>query len=142
MGNAVDIRIAAGAEEIGLAMMLKDLLAQNMEQRPEKIPDFQKLSIDVGLFISDAEVEITLSFSGGRLIIYPGLKKGAGLVITAGSDTIMALSNLKIKGGMPYYFDKTGREVALAMVTGRLKVKGMLFHFPSLIRISRVMSVQ
>jgi len=53
----------------------------------------------------------------------------------------MNLSNQKIKWGLPYYFDETGREIMVAMKSKQLKVKGMVTHFPSLIRFSRVMSV-
>jgi hypothetical protein len=142
MDEAPKIHLAAGAEDIGLAVMLQDLMTQNIAQHPQKLPDFKKLGIPVGLTVSDAEIELTLEFAGGSLTIHPGIKDQPGLHITADSATIMSLSNQRIKWGLPYYFDETGKEIIAAMKTGRLKVKGMIRHFPSLLRFSRVMSVQ
>jgi len=141
MGPELKINLAAGAEEIGLAVMLQDLMTQNIEQHPGKLPDFKKLNIPIGLIVSDVEIELTLEFAGGRLTIHPGIIDQPGLCITADSATIMSLSNQRIKWGLPYYFDETGKEIIAAMKNGRLKVKGMIFHFASLIRFSRVMSV-
>ena len=135
-----EIRLAPGAEEIGLALMLEGLISQNLEQRPEKRADFEKLNIGLGLIIPDAEIELTLDFTGGLLTIHPGLTNRVRLQVTAESDIIMALSNQRIKWGLPYYFDETGREILAAIKSGRLKLEGFR-HFPSLIRFSRVMSV-
>ena len=135
------VRLADGAEEIGLAGMLQDLIVQNIDQNPHKVNDFKKLNITIGLHIPDADIKLTLAFSDGRLTIQPGILRQPGLYITADSETVMNLSNQKIKWGIPYYFDETGREILAAMKNHRLMVKGLLAHFPSLIRFSRVMSV-
>jgi hypothetical protein len=141
MPDTVQIKVAEGAAEIGLAVMLQDLLTQNLEQNPHKLLDFYNLNIPVGLNVSDAEIKLTLEFSRGSLTIHKGIKDNAGLIITADSGTIMNLSNQRIKWGLPYYFDETGKEIMAAMKSGRLKVKGMIRHFPTLIRFSRVMSI-
>ena len=137
----MEIHLAEGAEEVGLAVMLRDLIIQNIEQNPHKLNDFKKLEIRIGLGVSDAEISLTLEFSNGGLTIQPGIEDQPQLNIVADSETIMNLSNQKIKWGLPYYFDDAGREVLAAMKSGRLRVKGMLAHFASLIRFSRVMSV-
>jgi hypothetical protein len=141
MQAELKINLAAGAEEIGLAVMLQDLMSQNIEQHPQKLPDFKKLNILIGVVVSDVEIELTLEFAGSILTISPGIKDRWGLHITADSATIMNLSNQRIKWGLPYYFDETGKEILAAMKNGRLKVKGMIRHFPSLLRFSRLMSV-
>jgi len=141
MPDTVQIKFTEGAAEIGLAVILQELLTQNLEQNPHKFLDFYKLNIPIGLNVSDAEIKLTLEFSKGSLTICNGIKDNAGLNITAESGTIMNLSNQRIKWGLPYYFDETGKEILAAMKSGRLKVKGMIRHFPTLIRFSRVMSV-
>jgi hypothetical protein len=141
MVAAIKINLVEGAEEIGLAVMLQDLLTQNIEQHPHKLPDFKKLNIPIGLIVADVAIKLTLEFSGGALIIHPGIKDQPGLRITADSNTIMNLSNQRIRWGLPYYFDQTGKEIMAAMKSGRLKIKGMVKHFPSLVRLSRIMSV-
>ena len=141
MSAGSPVKIARGAEEIGLALMLEQLLIQNLEQNPHKVSDFKKLNIGVGLDVTDVEISLTMEFSGGSLTIYPGIKDAPKLKITTESDIILALSNQKIKWGLPYYFDETGQEIIQAMKSGRLKLKGMIAHFPSLVKLSRVLSV-
>ena len=137
----MEIILAEGAGEIGLAVLLQDLIVQNIEQNPHKLTDFKKLNIFIGLDVRDAAITLTLEFSGSSLTIHPGIKEQVKLNIKADSETVMNLSNQKLKWGLPYYFDETGKEIMAAMKSGRLRVKGMLSHFPSLIRFSRVMSV-
>jgi hypothetical protein len=135
------INLAEGAQEIGLAVMLQDLIVQNIAQNPHKLTDFNRLDISIGLDVSDVEIKLTLAFSDGALTIQPGIKGQPELNITADSGTVMNLSNQKIKWGLPYYFDETGRVIMAAMRSRRLRVAGMIRHFASLIRFSRVMSV-
>ena len=139
--NNICIELAEGASDIGLAVMLKDLLLQNLAEHPRKITDFKKLAIPIGLTVSDADLALTLKFDKGGLTIYPGIQGDPGLNITAEAETVMDLSNVRIKWGLPYYFDEPGQAVLDAMRHGRLKIKGMLAHFPSLVRLARVMSV-
>ena len=135
------VLLAPGAEGSGLPDMLKDLLEQNLEQNPHKAADFVKMNIAIGLAITDADIVITMAFAHGTLTIHPGLVGRPGLRIEAEADTIMNLSNVTLKWGLPYYFDETGQEILAAMKTKRLKIKGMVRHFISLVRLSRVMSV-
>jgi hypothetical protein len=141
MDKAFEIRLAPGAEGIGLVLMLQDLLTQNFDQHPEKIIDFRKLRLKTGLTVPDAEVALTMEFDGGILTIYPGILKDSQLRITAEADMVLALSNVRIKWGLPYYFDEPGKEVLGAMRSGRIKIKGLIRHFPGLMRLSRIMSV-
>jgi hypothetical protein len=122
--------------------MLKDLIGQNLDLNPKKLLDFVKLKIQIGLIVYDADIRITLDFNKGILTLYPGIQDHAQIIIEAGADIIMALSNQTIKWGLPYYFDETGREIFSAIKTGGLKVRGMISHFPSMMRFSRVMSVR
>jgi len=135
------IHLSEEASEIGLAVMLQDLLVQNMDQHPHKLIDFKKLNISISLEVSDADIALTLTFADNTLTIRPGIADRPQLCITTDAETVMALSNQKMRWGLPWYFDETGREIWSAMKGNRLKVKGMIAHFPSLIRFSRVMSV-
>ena len=90
---------------------------------------------------SHLRTDITMVFGHGTLTIHLGIIGRPGLRIEAESETIMNLSNVKLKWGLPYYFDDTGQEIIAAIKSGRLKIKGMVLHFISLVRLSRVMSV-
>ena len=136
------IQLAPGAEQVGLAVMLKDLIGQNLEQHPRKMADFNKLDIRIGLAVTDADIDLTLDFKADNaMTIYAGIEGKPELRIAAEAEIIIELSNQRIKWGLPYYFDETGREIISAIKSGRLKIKGMITHLPSLIRLSRVMSV-
>jgi len=137
----INIQLAPDAQEIGLAVMIKDLIAQNLEQNPHKVSDFVKLNIAVGLVVTDVAIEMTMAFSKGTLTVHSGISDKSGIVIRTEADIVMAMSNIRIKFGLPYYFDETGREILQAMQQHRLKIKGMMLHLPSLIWLSRVMSV-
>lgn len=139
--NKIDIQLTPGAEEIGLAVMIKDLIAQNLHQNPQKVSDFVRLNIGVGLFVTDVDIEMTMAFSKGVMTLYPGILDHSGIIIRTEADYVMAMANVTIKFGLPYYFDETGRELLQAMRNGGLKIKGLFMHLPSLIRLSRIMSV-
>jgi hypothetical protein len=142
MNTPYTIELAEGAEALGLPVMLKDLIGQNLDQNPKKILDFIKLKIQVGLIIHDADIRMTLDFNKGVLTLCPGIQDRAQIIVEADAGIIMALSNQTIRWGLPYYFDDTGKEIFSAIKSGRLKVTGMIPHFPSLLRFSRIMSVR
>ena len=141
MADSFEIRFAPGAEEIGLAVMLKDLLTQNFEQHPHKVRDFRKLHLRIGLVVTDAEVALTMDFQGGILTIHHGIQSRSQLLIKSEADMVMALSNVRIRWGLPFYFDDPGKEVLQAIRSRRISIKGMIRHFPGLVRLSRIMSV-
>jgi len=136
------IQLAPGAEQVGLAVMLKDLIGQNLEQHPHKLADFKKRDIRIGLAVSDADIGLTMDFKAGdAMTIHAGIIGRPELSIATEAEVVIALSNQRIKWGLPYYFDETGQEIISAIKSGRLKIRGMIAHLPSLIRLSRVMSV-
>ena len=135
------IDVSETAMETGLAVMLRDLISQNMDQHPHKLIDFRKLNLSIGLEVIDVDIALTLEFAHNTLTIHSGILDRPPLYIATDSQTVMALSNQKIKWGLPWYFDETGREIRTAMKQKRLRVQGMVAHFPSLVRFSRVMSV-
>jgi len=108
---ALSTRPRECAKEISLAVMLQDLIVQNIEQNPHKLSDFKKLDIAIGFDVFDVAIKLTLEFADSVLTIQPGIKSQSKLNITADSGTIMNLSNQKIKWGLPHYFDETGREI-------------------------------
>ena len=121
--------------------MLGGLIEANVSARPEKRVDFDKLHARVGISALDAEEAATLDFESGHLTISSELRSGRQLTITADSETVLQLSNLKIGPlGMPVYFDETGRSVLGKLLTGKLRIQG-LQRLGLLNRVTRVFSV-
>lgn len=137
----IQITIDKDAEGNGLANMIKDLLSQNIANHPEREKDANALKGNIVIDANDIEVSLTLVCKKGEIHIKDGVVEPYKLKITTASDNIMKLNMLKIKWGLPYYFDKAGREVLAMLLRGRLKIKGLLLHPVMLTRITRLFSV-
>jgi len=141
--------LAPGAEDNGLAMMLADLVRQNLEAKPHKMGDFEALSGAVSIVADDAEVALTLRFQSGRLTIHDGIVGIPDVTIRGSSDTILALSNMPLMGKLglplPHPRDKEAVKIVQGVMTamreGKFHIYGAAFHLPLLMRLTRVMSV-
>src|SRR5579883_1610654 len=91
------IELAPGAEENGLAMMLADLVRQNLDAKPHKKGDFDALRGSVSIVADDADVALTLRFErGGRLTIHDGIVGIPDVTIRGPSEAVLALSNMPL----------------------------------------------
>ncbi len=146
------IELAPGAEGNGLAVMLADLVRQNLDAKPHKRGDLTaliELGGSVAIVADDAEVALTLRFRGGKLTIFDGIVGIPDVTIRGGSDTILALSNLPLTRplGLPFPDPRDGeavknvKSVMQELRSGRFHIYGMFFHMPLLMRLTRVMSV-
>jgi hypothetical protein len=136
-----EIVLAPGANETALAVMLADIIRINLEAKPEKLKDFHALSARVYIHAVDAEIEITLDFARGKLTVYSGKQEKLQISIITDCSTLLDLTNIQIKGGLPYFFDQTGREITQKLIRGELKIKGLVTRLASLIRLTKVLSV-
>ena len=136
-----EITVDKGAEENGLANMVAELLRANVETSDRKRAAFLRMKGSVGLIATDAEVKVTLVFDRGRCVVHDGILEGTGVTVTADSDSILELSNVRLVGGLPFYFDKPGRAV-VSKVFGRvIRIRGLLRHPLTLTRLGIVLSV-
>jgi hypothetical protein len=145
-----DVQLAPGAEETGLAHMLRDLVKQNLEAKPQKMGDFEALDGNVSIVADDADVALTMRFeSGGKLTIHDGIVGIPDVTIRGPSDAVLALSNMPLatRLGLPIPNPrdreavKTVKMVMGAMRDGKLHVYGMAFHLPMMMRLTKVMSI-
>jgi hypothetical protein len=135
-----DIELAAGAEDAPLTGLLADLLTANLEDNPGCVTDFNRLRLNVGIDAVDAESQVTLEFREGKLTVHNGMLNPA-MVIIADVETLLAITNINVRYGMPWYFDRTGFEVIVKLLKRELRIKGMLRHPLALTRLTKVMSV-
>lgn len=129
------------AEEVPFSLVLQDLMTQNMEKNPGKMNVLRKMKGSVAINLKDIEAAVTLHFINGKMTIDSGIMGKPALVINTESEQVMDLNVLKIKWGLPYYFDEAGMKVLSHLLSGRLKVKGMFFHPILLTRLTIIMSV-
>jgi hypothetical protein len=146
------VALAPGAEENGLAIMLGDLVRQNLEAKPRKMADFDALDGRVSIVADDADVALTLVFERsavGSLTIHDGIVGIPDVTIRGPSEAILALSNMPLATpfGLPLPTPgdpesmKTVRDLVREMRAGKLHFYGMFFHFPLVMKLTRVMSV-
>ena len=150
VGRTPAVALAPGAEENGLAIMLGDLVRQNLEAKPKKMADFDALEGRVSIVADDADVALSLVFErGGRLTIHDGIVGIPDVTIRGPSEAILALSNMPLATplGLPLPSPrdpealKTVRELVRSMRAGKLHFYGMLLHLPLVMKLTRVMSV-
>ncbi len=129
------------AQENGMALMMADLITQNMEQNPEKTKYFNKLKAVVAITAPDAEMKLTMFFNKGSCMVYDGIVGKVDLHIVADSETLLSLSNVSLAAGLPNFFSESGREMLKNMCSGKLKIHGMFLHPVALIRLTNVFSI-
>ena len=129
------------AEEVPFSFIISELLSSNMEQKAEKMGTFKSMYGVVAIDLVDIETAITLIFAGGKLRIVPGIVGKPDIVIKTDSDKIIGLNSISIKFGLPYYFDEAGMTVIKQLVSGELKIKGLLTHPFLLTKLTKIMSV-
>ena len=143
------IVLAPGADENGLAVMLSDLVRQNLDAKPHKLRDFRAISGRVAIVAEDAGVALTLHFQRDTLTIHSGIEGIPDVTVRADADSILAMSNVPLtrRLGLPIAMpkDAEGRRYLASLVeasrSGRMQVFGMLANIPMLLRLTRVMSV-
>ncbi|MBC8457649.1 MAG: SCP2 sterol-binding domain-containing protein [Deltaproteobacteria bacterium] len=133
--------VVNNAGEIPFSSILADLLKTNVEQKPNKMRTFNNLRGVVTIEVTDIEATVYLIFSGGKVEIEKGVEEKPHIIIRADSEKVMGLNFINIKWGLPYYFDKAGRTVIKHLLSGQIKIKGMLLHPIILTRLTKVMSV-
>jgi len=135
------ILLDEGARDVGLAEMLFNLIRQNLEQNPEKIKDFNSLDAKVVIEAQDIQILIGLEFKQGALTVSEGTSLQPDLHIITDSATILDLCLLKIKFGLPYFFDANGFKVFKKLLTRKLIIKGLFHHFSTLVKLTELFSV-
>jgi len=133
----------ADEEPSAFASMLGGLIEANVTSRDEKKRDFESLVARVGIFVTDIDEGVTLDFKKGKLTVHNGLRQRRTMTIRTDAETVMSLSNLKIGLlGLPVYYDGVGRVVAAKLLTGKLRIDGLLPNVMTLNAVTRIFSVQ
>jgi len=130
-----------GAKDVGLAVMLSDLIRQNLEQKPEKINDFNALDAKVLIEARDVQIVVGLEFKQGKLTVSKGSSIKPDLHIVTDSATVLDLCLVKIKFGLPYFFDANGFKILKKLLARQLIIKGLLNHFFVLVKLTKIVSI-
>jgi hypothetical protein len=129
----------ADEEPNGLAAMLGGLIEANLEQHPEREALLKPAVI--GITAPDAGVSITLQIAPGRVGVANGLQGKPHLLVESDSDTLIELSSVPLRFGLPDNMTKEGRAVTGSLLKGRIKVRGLARHPGRLARLNKLLSV-
>jgi hypothetical protein len=126
-------------EPNGLAAMLGGLIEANLRQHPEREALLRPAV--VGITAPDADVSVTLQIAPGRVGVANGLQGKPHLLVTTDSDTLIELSSVPLRFGLPDSLTKGGRAVNAKLFRGTIKVHGMTRHLGKLARLNKLLSV-
>lgn len=138
----VQIDFAPDIEDGGMATMIADIIKGNLKEKPKREKDFNALNGNIYMHAEDAEVDMTMAFNKGSLMVHNGKIGKPKLGIVTDSHTLLDLANVSVKLGIPYYFDKVGLSVIGKLLTRKLKLKGLITHPVALIHFQKLMSVR
>jgi len=98
---------------------------------------FAELQIDV----RDTGQTIGLKFIPGTLTVTSTPVPGADIRIVTDSETLMALSTARLRGGLPDPLSDLGRGLAVQLVRRRLRVSGLPLGLRMLRRVTELLNV-
>jgi hypothetical protein len=139
-GPATGARVEYTDEEPnGLATMLRGLIEANLEAHPDRAALLKPAVI--GITAPDAEVSVTITMAPGRVAMANGIQGRPHLFVRADSDTLIELSSVPLRFGLPDNMTPGGREVTGKLMKGTIKVRGMYRHVGKLARLNKLLSV-
>ncbi|HEX9775422.1 MAG TPA: hypothetical protein VGB83_07570 [Actinomycetota bacterium] len=135
----MDLVEVAQATE-GLGLMLADLIKGNVMSDPGRRRMVEGSAARVNLLVHDADVAVGLAFTGRQVRI--GERLGdADMTITTDADTLMEMTRVPLRLGLPDPFTPEGRAIAAKLLDGRLKVSGLPKRLGLMIRLQRLFTV-
>ena len=123
----------------GLATMLGGLIEANLAAHPER-EALLKPAIVV-ITAPDAGVSVTIRMARGRVEVANGVRGRPTLRVRADSETLIELSVVPLRLGLPDTMTPQGREVTAKLMKGTIKVEGMFRSLGTLTRLNRLLSV-
>lgn len=128
------------AEPNGLASMLGGLIQGNLSAHP----DLERLLSSVatyGIKAPDVGVEVSIRLAPGKITVRNGVVGKPDVVVETDSETLVGLSSVPLRFGLPDLATKEGRAVNGKLLRGRLRVKGLFLHPGKLARLNRLLTV-
>ena len=130
-----------GDEPSGLAQMVAGLIEANAATDPVRARLLATTRGVAEIEVPDAGVTVGLKFVPGALTVTSSRVQGANVRIVTDSDTLLALSSVPLRLGLPDPLSSAGRDVAWKLVTRRLKIRGLPFGITLLRTVNRLLSV-
>jgi len=128
-------------EPNGLAAMLGGLIQANLAAHPEREALLAKGPATFGISAPDVGVAVSIRISPGRVQVRNGIVGKPDVRVEADSETLVGMSSVPLKFGLPDAMTKEGREVNRKLLKRERKVRGLLLHPAKLARLNKLLSV-
>ncbi|MGH2573875.1 MAG: hypothetical protein ACRDGU_10440 [Actinomycetota bacterium] len=128
------------AEPNGLAAMLGGLIEANLAAHPERTKHLGRPAT-ISVFARDVDVGVSVRLLPGEVMIRNGVVDGAHVRIEGDSQTLVGLSAVPMRFGLPDLTRKEGRDLIRKLLKRDLKVRGIPLHAGKLARLNRLLSV-
>jgi hypothetical protein len=125
-------------DPIGLAELLGRLTEQNLARDPGRRSLLRPAVVTIEA--TDAEVGATLRLDVGAMRISMVPDPDAPVRIRAEGERLFAMVAAPVRFGFPDPFSPEGRAVLAAIATGRIRVRGLLTHLPTIRRLTMLLS--
>jgi hypothetical protein len=130
----------ADPEPNGLAAIVGGLIEANVAAHPELERSVAKGGT-YAIVAPDVGVAVSIRLAPGRVTIRNGVVGRPDVRVTTDSETLVGLSSVPLRLGLPDVLTKAGREIDRKLLKGTLKVKGLVLHAAKLARLNRLLSV-
>jgi hypothetical protein len=127
-------------EPNGLASMLGGLIEGNLAAHPEREALLAKPAT-FGIVAGDIGVTVSIRLQPGKVTVRNGLVGRPNIMVDTDSETLVGLSSVPLRFGMPDAMTKEGREVNRKLLKKQLRVKGLVRHPAKLARLNKLLSV-
>jgi hypothetical protein len=138
-----EVELGTGADQNGFALMISELIRQNVADRPDKRGPLSRLRGRVAIVIEDVGVSVTLDCRRETILVEDGIVGVPDVTIRASSDHItkMSLVELVPRLGIPDPRGPVAKEIAQAQKDGAIQVFGGLANPLAVLRLTRILSV-
>jgi hypothetical protein len=124
----------------GLAAMLEELVRRNLERDPAR-GGLLRRPLRAVIEVPDAGVRASLGIDADRTVhVHAGDDAGARIRVRADAADVLALASVPLWGGFPDVRTREGRAVVRDLVTGAIRVRGLLRHPGDVSRLTRLLS--
>ena len=132
--------VYADAEPNGLASMIGGLIEGNLVAHPER-GRLLRRTATYSITAPDAGVSVSIRLARGSVTVRNGVVGRPAIRIETDSESLIGLSSVPLRFGLPDVATKQGREVNRRLLRGELKVKGLPMHPGKLARLNKLLSV-
>jgi hypothetical protein len=127
-------------EPNGLASMLGGLIEANLAAHPDRGRHLSRVAT-YAVYAPDVDVGVSLRLSPGAVLVRNGVVSSPHVLIRGDSETLVSLSSVPLRWGLPDAMTKAGREVVRKLLRRELVIRGLLRHPRQVARLTGLLAV-